>query len=82
MVVNGYGGAFSATVARSGQLRISPVRPEVMVSDERHATMKSVFRLAARRTCFAGRTPKLESAPVSEKRIGLNRSPDNQVHGD
>lgn len=29
MVVNGYGGAFSATVAKSGQLRISPVRPEV-----------------------------------------------------
>jgi hypothetical protein len=29
MVVNGYGGAFSATVARSGQLRISPVSPEV-----------------------------------------------------
>jgi hypothetical protein len=44
--------------------------------------MKSVFRLAARRTCFSARIPKLESAPVSEKRIGLNRSPDNQVYGD
>ena len=25
---------------------------------------------------------ELESAPVSEKRIGLNRSPDNQFYGD
>jgi hypothetical protein len=36
--------------------------------------MKSVFRLAARRTSLSVGIPPLESAPVSEKRIGLNRS--------
>jgi hypothetical protein len=35
--------------------------------------MKSVFRLAARRTGVCAMIPELESAPVSEKRIGLNR---------
>jgi hypothetical protein len=38
-----------------------------------HAITESVFRLAARRTCFAARTPNLESAPVSEKRSPLSR---------
>jgi hypothetical protein len=38
--------------------------------------MKSVFRLAARRTNVGACPPKLEAAPVSEKRVGLNRSPD------
>ena len=35
----------------------------------------SVFRLGARRTGVPGRTPERETAPVSEKRVGLNRSP-------
>src|SRR2546423_15216254 len=35
----------------------------------------SVFRLAARRTVFCGWILRLECAPVSEKRGGLNRSP-------
>ena len=37
--------------------------------------MNSVFRLAARRTKLRAHPPDLEAAPVSEKRIGLNRSP-------
>jgi hypothetical protein len=36
--------------------------------------MKSVFRLAARRTNLGTQPPEPEAAPVSEKRIGLNRS--------
>jgi hypothetical protein len=36
--------------------------------------LKSVFRLAARRTVLSVGIPQLGSAPVSEKRIGLNRS--------
>ena len=35
----------------------------------------SVFRLAARRTDLTALIPHLESAPVSEKSVGLNRSP-------
>ena len=35
----------------------------------------SVFRLAARRTKRGAQPPKPEAAPVSEKRVGLNRSP-------
>ena len=35
----------------------------------------SVFRLAARRTSLAVGAPRLESAPVREKRVGLSRSP-------
>src|SRR5205085_6396165 len=35
----------------------------------------SVFRLAARRTVLCGWILRLECAPVSEKRVGLNRSP-------
>ncbi len=38
--------------------------------------LKSVFRLAARRTNVGACPPELEAAPVSEKRVGLNRSPD------
>src|SRR5438270_376383 len=34
----------------------------------------SVFRLAARRTGLCGWIPRVERAPVSEKRVGLNRS--------
>jgi hypothetical protein len=37
--------------------------------------MNSVFRLAARRTKRGAQPPGLEAAPVSEKRVGLNRSP-------
>jgi hypothetical protein len=37
--------------------------------------MNSVFRLAARRTGRRGFPLKPEAAPVSEKRVGLNRSP-------
>ena len=33
----------------------------------------SVFRLAARRTGLPEGVPRLESAPVSEKRVGLSR---------
>jgi hypothetical protein len=36
----------------------------------------SVFRLAARRTVSAAGAPLSESAPVSEKRVGLSRGPD------
>jgi len=43
--------------------------------------MKSVFRLAARRTGVCAMIPELESAPVSEKRIGLNRCPRRQGYG-
>jgi hypothetical protein len=43
--------------------------------------MKSVFRLAARRTDLSVRAPKLESALVSEKRIGLSRSPRRRAMG-
>jgi hypothetical protein len=35
----------------------------------------SVFRLAARRTGSATEAPLSESAPVSEKRVGLSRGP-------
>ena len=35
----------------------------------------SVFRLAARRTVLCGWILRLECAPVSEKLVGLNRSP-------
>jgi hypothetical protein len=41
----------------------------------------SVFRLAARRTGLCGRIPRLECAPVSEKRVGLNRFPRRQGYG-
>jgi hypothetical protein len=41
----------------------------------------SVFRLAARRTVLCGWLPRLECAPVSEKRVGLNRSPRRQGYG-
>jgi hypothetical protein len=37
--------------------------------------MNSVFRLAARRTKLGVQLPEPGAAPVSEKRIGLNRSP-------
>jgi hypothetical protein len=37
--------------------------------------MNSVFRLAARRTGLSVRALRPKSAPVSEKRIGLSRSP-------
>jgi len=37
--------------------------------------MKSVFRLAARRTKLGSWPPEQEATPVSEKRVGLNRSP-------
>ena len=43
--------------------------------------MKSVFRLAARRTSLPAWAPKLGAAPVSEKRIGLNRSPRRRDYG-
>lgn len=43
--------------------------------------IESVFRLAARRTGFSARVPQLESAPVSEKRVALNRSPCRQGYG-
>jgi hypothetical protein len=39
-----------------------------------YVIMKSVFRLAARRTVLSVGAPQLGAAPVSEKRIGLNRS--------
>ena len=41
----------------------------------------SVFRLAARRTNLCGWIPRVECAPVSEKRVGLNRSPRRQGYG-
>src|SRR5207245_7324777 len=37
--------------------------------------MYSVFRVAARRTDLCGGIARVECAPVSEKRVGLNRSP-------
>jgi hypothetical protein len=43
--------------------------------------MNSVFRLPARRTSRAGRISRLESAPVSEKPIALNRSRRHQGYG-
>jgi hypothetical protein len=43
--------------------------------------MQSVFRLAARRTSLRERAPKPGAAPVSEKRIGLNRSPRCRDYG-
>jgi hypothetical protein len=41
----------------------------------------SVFRLAARRTDRSVRDSVLEAAPVSEKRVALNRSPRHQGYG-
>ena len=41
----------------------------------------SVFRLAARRTGRPVWIPLLESAPVSEKRVALKRSPCRQGYG-
>jgi hypothetical protein len=41
----------------------------------------SVFRLAARRTDLCGWILPLECAPVSEKRVGLNRFPRRQGYG-
>jgi hypothetical protein len=41
----------------------------------------SVFRLAARCTDLCGWIPRMECAPVSEKRVGLNRSPRRQGYG-
>jgi len=41
----------------------------------------SVFRWAARRTDCAAGIPVLESAPVSEKRVGLTRSPCRRGYG-
>ena len=41
----------------------------------------SVFRLAARRTVLCGWFPRVECAPVSEKRVGLNRFPRRQGYG-
>ena len=38
--------------------------------------MQSVFCLAARRTKLTGRVPMFGAAPVSKKRIGLNRAPE------
>ena len=38
-----------------------------------YVIMKSVFRLAARRTGVAVEADLVGSAPVSEKRVGLNR---------
>ena len=38
-----------------------------------YVIMKSVFRLAARRTGVVERAPQSGAAPVSEKRVGLNR---------
>jgi hypothetical protein len=35
--------------------------------------MKSIFRLAARRTGLSEGAPQSRAAPVSEKRIGLTR---------
>ena len=43
--------------------------------------MYSVFRLAARRTDLCGWILPLECAPVSEKRVGLNRFPRRQGYG-
>jgi hypothetical protein len=43
--------------------------------------MKSVFRLAARRTGLLVRISPFESAPVNEKRIGLNRCPRRRTYG-
>jgi hypothetical protein len=41
----------------------------------------SVLRLPARRTSLTVRIPKLESAPVSVKRVELNRSPRHRGYG-
>jgi hypothetical protein len=41
----------------------------------------SVLRLPARRTILTVGIPKLESAPVSVKRVELNRSPRRQGYG-
>ena len=43
--------------------------------------MNSVFRLAVRRRKLSVGGMALESAPVSEKRVGLNRSPRCQAYG-
>ena len=43
--------------------------------------MNSVFRLAARRTGVRGLPLNPEAAPVSEKRVGLNRSPGPRAMG-
>jgi predicted ATPase len=45
------------------------------------AITNSVFRLPARRTGPDVRLPRLESAPVSEKPVALNRSPRHQGYG-
>ncbi len=42
--------------------------------------MKSVFRLAARRTSVPAKAPQSRTAPVSEKRIGLTRRHLNRGH--
>ena len=41
----------------------------------------SVLRLPARRTSLTVGIPKLESAPVSVKRVELNRSPRHRGYG-
>jgi hypothetical protein len=41
----------------------------------------SVFRLAARSTSINALIPPLEPAPVSEKPVGLNRSPRSLGYG-
>jgi len=41
----------------------------------------SVFRSAARRTNLTALIPCLESAPVSEKPVGLKRSPRRPGYG-
>src|SRR5271165_487477 len=41
----------------------------------------SVFRLAARRTELCAKAPQLETAPVSEKRVGLSRCPRRPGYG-
>jgi hypothetical protein len=43
--------------------------------------MYSVLRLPARRTGPFVRIPQLESAPVSVKRVELNRSPGHAAYG-
>jgi hypothetical protein len=43
--------------------------------------MYSVFRLAARRTRLPVGTPLPVSAPVSEKRVELSRSPSRSAYG-
>jgi hypothetical protein len=42
---------------------------------------KSVFRLAARRTELCAKAPQLETAPVSEKRVGLSCCPGRPGYG-